>query len=340
MRLDRVRGNRLLFEFEKSHSDDSAGHLSTSGKRAEGRVHSDHGPVSTHEEDYGDDDVFMDSYTVNGSSSPSGVGHDEAAAVTEPITGIQSAPASLAQVTSGGEEVSGHSGNDESVDVCMKSEPVALMPRRPGRLLRRRLFPKSKAQWTESGGRSNRLSVTDSSDDLSDQMVAKEKLVSLSQEKLRSYSTDLHSNSDGLRNRVLVESTLKKFLLNEMDSPPRISQPSTPRKRSVTCVSPLYSSPSCPSSPSGPAFAFDDDTTKTLSDCIKRMRIMHTSPSSRTSLSLEEEESGVERDVVHPVVTHDPTDDHSQLHDFPMTDLAAVFRKIHCLTDLPIDSEF
>lgn len=152
----------------------------------------------------------------------------------------------------------------------------------------------------------------------------KEKLVSLTQEKLRSYSTDLHSNSDGLRNRVLVESALRKILVDS-DVESNQSSPSSSPSRSPTssplssvsyrCVPPSPGSPfpgnidrngfssSPPSSPrkrsssvcsssgiGSPApsasslmFPFDDETTSTLSDSIKRMKIKH-SPSRRSSI--------------------------------------------------------
>jgi len=145
-------------------------------------------------------------------------------------------------------------------------------------------------------------------------VAAKEKLVNLTQEKLKSYSTDFHSNSDGLRNRVLVESALKKFLQNDLSpesptspssssipccsspcntpvkkvsghlsyrvsSSPGFTPPSTPRKRSSSesCLS-----PSTPSSTQSSSFSFDYDEegASVLSDSIKRMKLIHSSPVS------------------------------------------------------------
>lgn len=301
--------------------------------------------VNVDEEDYEDDDVFMDSCTAANNNSSSGCGSQ-----SDSCDDKQSMSHEVAAAT--GHSTSGH--ESMTVDGCMKSASSSPGPgrRRVGRLLRRRLFPRSshQLQWNESGYRTSSSNQVDggldadSSDGSSSgagsctEFVAKEKLVNLSHEKLRSFSTDLHSNSDGLRNRVLVESTLKKFFLQEIGSPPRTSLPSTPRKRSsVSASSPLTSSPNSPSaaplSPAAAVFAYEseeDDSTRTLSDSIKRMRIMHSTPSSRTSLSItSHDDNDVDADV--SLVG---------LDDYCMTDLAAVFHKFHCLTDLPIDTEF
>ena len=217
---------------------------------------------------------------------------------------------------------------------------VLLRNHRRPRLLRRRcLF-----RQTSGSGNENSLISTSDEEDHDDHhhyqdevketehkpispaavvVAAKEKLVNLTQEKLRSYSTDLHSNSDGLRNRVLVESALKKFLLNDLSlscSPPSSSStptsspcntpvkvgnslmyrvpsssspgftpPSTPRKRSSS-ESSSYSTPGSPSSFSfdaacSPSSSYDCDEegTSVLSDSIKRMKLMHSSPVSSLS---------------------------------------------------------
>lgn len=326
MRLE-TTSDDLYYECEKRFAigTESPSTLPAPGKLDDERTmhhQSERDEVNVDEDDYGDDDVFMDSYAVNNSSTTS--------SQSDPCDDRRPMPPD-----SGVNETVGHStGDGESMpqDVSMKSEAG---PRRTGRLLRRRLFPRGKQPqlhlWNETGYPNSDPSDGDPDADSSESsaeiaFVAKEKLVNLSHEKLRSYSTDFHTNSDGLRNRVLVESTLKKFFLHEVGSPPRTSLPSTPRKRSVSS-SPLSSSP-CPSSPTFAYEEEEEDTTRTLSDSIKRMRIMHSTPSSRSSPSpgdcCREHDSDVS----------------VQLDDYSMTDLAAVFRKIHCLTDLPIDAEF
>ena len=205
-----------------------------------------------------------------------------------------------------------------------RMEQLRGQPRRPRLLKRRILFATSRAM-TESEY------SDDSKDDVGQTtkeavvVAAKEKLVNLTQEKLRSYSTDFHSNCDGLRNRVLVESALKKFLLHDLPlgnsptsrspSPPSpcntpvkahmayrcprtpATPPSTPRKRSI--------SESCALTPSTPsAFNFDgspsssydadEEGTSILSDSIKRMKLIHSSPvSRRCSRSFEQDHSPV-----------------------------------------------
>ena len=260
---------------------------------------------SLEDDEYGDDDVFMDS------SSPASFAISSSCSDARPPPALEDSEGKVGPHSSSGR----HSDDDS-----MRSEASSPLPRRKGRLLRRRLFPRGTQVTLDAGRRPDPSSATVASSDLAS--VAKEKLVTLSHEKLRSYSTDLHSNSDGLRNRVLVESTLKKFFLTELDSPPRPSLPSTPRKRSVS-QSPFP--PSCPSSPCSPAFAYDDDTTSSLSDSIKRMRIMHSSPSSRAS----GDDSLLQVSSIEDV----------ELEDCSMGDLAAVLRKIRSLTDLPIDTE-
>ena len=322
MRLE-TTSEDLYYGYEKRFpaGTESSDADQTSGKRGVERA-MPHRPEqddvnADDDDDYGDDDVFMDSYAVNSSSSSS-----QSDSCDGETRSMPHDSAMIARSTRSHESV--------ALDVSMKS--LSPSSRRTGRLLRRRLFSKSNRQllWHGTGYRNTDQSDggpdADSSDSSAEcAFVAKEKLLNLSHEKLRSFSTDLHSNSDGLRNRVLVESTLKKFFLHEVGSPPRTSQPSTPRKRSVSS-SPLTSSPT----PSGPACDnSDDDTTRTLSDSIKRMRIMHSTPSSRTSLSPADDCCDeVDADV------------RVELDDYCMTDLAAVFHKIHCLTDLPIDAEF
>jgi hypothetical protein len=320
MRLETTSSDALYYGFDKRFPDgteSSAASVPPPGKLEAASLithHPDHrsdqSDFELHQDEYEDedDDVFMDSYAVN---------NNHTTGLTDSPDGTNSAPDS---------DLSGHStsaGDSMRQDVSMRSESGSSSPRRTGRLLRRRLFSKSMQQlWRETGspGRNESEAGSDQIHGGEDAFVAKEKLVNMSHEKLRSYSTDFHSNSDGLRNRVLVESTLKKFFLQEIGSPPRSSLPSTPRKRSVSS-SPL-------SSPTSPAFAYDDDSTSTLSDSIKRMKIIHSTPSSKR----------LDDDLIQ--VTDDDADVSIELDEYSMTDMSAVFRKIHCLTDLPIDAEF
>jgi hypothetical protein len=211
-------------------------------------------------------------------------------------------------------------------------EQLKNQPRRPRLLKRRILFSTSKA---------NTKTESEDSDDSKEDVgcrtkeavvvAAKEKLVNLTQEKLRSYSTDFHSNCDGLRNRVLVESALKKFLLHDLPlgtsptsrspSPPSscntpiksnmayrcprtpATPPSTPRKRSI---SESYSQSPTPSpnsfnfdSPNSVNYDADEEGTSILSDSIKRMKLIHSSPvSRRCSRSFEQDHSPVIDDSI------------------------------------------
>lgn len=138
-----------------------------------------------------------------------------------------------------------------------------------------------------------------------------DKLVNLTQEKIK-YLQDSHvTTENGLRTKVLLESALKKLTNNEVSvhSPPLTSRsslsinipPSSPRKRSINeslygSCSPSSSSPPSPASspipghlykyynhpqspipiPSSPEpEAGDDSTSLTLSDSIKRMKLFN-----------------------------------------------------------------
>lgn len=132
-----------------------------------------------------------------------------------------------------------------------------------------------------------------------------DKLVNMTQEKIKCLQ-DSQVAENGLRTKVLLESALKKLTSNEVSvhSPPLTSKfsltmnipPSSPRKRSINeslCVS-RPSSPPSPSSspvpghiknyqlasamiPSSPEPDQGDDLTSlTLSDSIKRMKLINS----------------------------------------------------------------
>lgn len=139
-----------------------------------------------------------------------------------------------------------------------------------------------------------------------------DKLVNLTQEKIKYLQDSQITTENGLRTKVLLESALKKLTNNEVSvhSPPLTSRslslsinipPSSPRKRSIN--ESLYgSSPCSPSSPPSPASSpvpgqilksyyhpqspipipsspepdpGDDSTSLTLSDSIKRMKLIN-----------------------------------------------------------------
>lgn len=131
-----------------------------------------------------------------------------------------------------------------------------------------------------------------------------DKLVNLTQEKIKYLQQAPITTESGLRTKVLLESALKKLTNNEVSvhSPPLTSRgslainipPSSPRKRSIN--ESLYGS--CPSSPPSPASSpipnhlknyyqspmissspepdpGDESTSLTLSDSIKRMKLIN-----------------------------------------------------------------
>lgn len=131
-----------------------------------------------------------------------------------------------------------------------------------------------------------------------------DKLVNLTQEKIKCLQESHVTTDNGLRTKVLLESALKKLTSNEVsiNSPPLTLRssltinipPSSPRKRSINETS--YGS--CPSSPPSPASSpipghlkhylhspaissspepdpGDDSTSLTLSDSIKRMKLIN-----------------------------------------------------------------
>lgn len=342
----------MYYEFDKKtlhERIDSTERRLVSVRQSDGRIlHHVSQQHESEDEDLqitdGDDDVFMESFISPSSKSLSSP--DSASLYDDEFK-----PASTMETNYPKDSY------PSSPELVRTPDSVPLSPGRRlrscTRLLRRRcLFPKNRLNQnnrellTTSANepddvRRGSLRVSSSDDDSASSdfsIVSEEQLVTLSHEKLRSYSTDFHSNSNGLRNRVLVESTLRKFFLNEVSSPPRppITAPSTPRKRSFSS-SPLTSeSPGSTSdhSSSGDSSHDDDEeaTTRTLSDSIKRMKIKHSISSCSSS-------SGLFSPPPSPSAT-DHELDVVQSDDYSMTDLASVFRKIHCLTDLPIDADF
>lgn len=165
-------------------------------------------------------------------------------------------------------------------------------------------------------------------------VIARETLVNMTQEKMRSYSTDVHANSNGLRNRVLIESAFKKFLVSDVTLTPKkrsndtsptgaSSVPSSPRKRSISsssCSDLPSLSDSNTSSQITFAFASSDYThspSDSLSDSIKRIRLIHSESDVESSPN-NGSSNGIKQ---------------SQSLSCSMNNLASVFCQVHRITD-------
>lgn len=183
--------------------------------------------------------------------------------------------------------------------------------------------------------------TTDTDTDTDLPVIARETLVNLTQEKMRSCLTDVHANSSGLRNRVLIESAFKKFLVSELTLTPKkrtndhhsssptgaSSVPSSPRKRSISSssCSDLPSLSDNNSSSQSISFAFSSSTSAdshnsatfgdSLSDSIKRIRLIHSESDSDTQ---NNGSNGIKQ---------------SQSLSCSMNNLASVFCQVHRITD-------